>query len=798
MHSEDTRKDNFREQESEIDIKEILYIFLSKWYWFVISAVILTTAGYIYLKRQAPVYETQMSVLIKQEKNAPEEMLLLQDLGLTSGKNNIDNEAGVFKSPDLMTNIVSSLELNTTYTRVSRFGFYSPELYKSSPLYVRLENIRPDSISAPLDIVFVKESKGYKAELTFFDGSNPITENKTISQLPGYIESSKGKIYVAEQKGVEFGSSPLKVSIRNAGVVARNISRQLSITPSTKQSSLLEITLKCENRRKGEDILQALHAEYNKDAIADKNMVAYNTAVFIEERLKDLAKELGEVEVQVESYRKENQITDIPTQASAYLSRNEGYEKRRMEIETQLNLVKYIQTFISKPENKDKLIPNLGLNDQGLIEVIGKYNEILIKKEQIASSSSENNPAFKTIKKQVESMHENISASLANERKASEIAIRDLDREFTSTNSKIRNIPTIEREYSDILRQQNVKSNLFVYLLQKREETNLTQAGVAPKAKMIAKPFSGANPVAPKKSMILFAFFIIGLIIPGIIIFLIDYFQTKIDGAKDLQKLKGIGVIGDISKVDTTNASNGVVVVKRDDDSVMTEMFRTLRNNLLFMIGEKDQNVILVTSTVPKEGKTFISANLAMSISLMDKTVLVVGGDLRNPQIFSALGFSRWEKGVSSILAGLDEDYKSLVHEVDKNLYILPAGPIPPNPNELLSKPRLKELIETVKKDYDYIIIDSAPLGVVTDTLMLSKYADATLYVVREGYSEKDTVLFINNLVEDNRIHNAAVVLNQASEGGSSGRYKYGYKYAYSYRYRYGYVRGYGENKKPS
>lgn len=795
MQAEEINNNNLNDNSNEIDIKEILYIFLSKWYWFVISAVILTAAGYIYIKRQAPVYETKMSVLIKQEQNAPEEMLLLQDLGLTGGKNNIDNEIGVFKSPDLVTKIVISQELYTSYHRDSRLNFYNPELYKNSPLYVRLENIKPDSISTQIVLTLSKSGNGFKALAQYTQNGESKSEKGEVTTLPGYLNLSIGKFYVAKQEGIDFGDGDLVVEIQNAAIVAREIIKNMTVTPSTKQSSLLELTLKIENRKKGEDILNALVAEYNKDAIADKNMVAYNTAVFIEERLKDIAKELGEVEVQVESFRKENQITDIPTQATAYLTRNEGYEKKRTEIETQLNLIKYIETFIANPANKNKLIPNLGINDPGLVEVINKYNETLINKERIESSTSENNPAYKNIKMQVESMHENIKASLANERRASEIGIRDLDREFTTTNSKIRNIPTIERQYSDILRQQNVKSNLFVFLLQKREETNLTQAGVAPKAKMIAKPFSGVNPVAPKKPIILFVFFLIGLVIPGAIIFILDYFQTKIDGAKDLQKLRGISLVGDIAKVDTTNASNGVVVVKRDDDSVMTEMFRTLRNNILFMIGEENQNVILVTSTVPKEGKTFISANLAMSLSLMDKTVLVVGGDLRNPQIFSALGFSRWEKGVSSILAGLEEDYKPLVHEVDKNLYILPAGPIPPNPNELLSKPRLKELIETVKKDYDYIIIDSAPLGVVTDTLMLSKYADATLYVVREGYSEKDTVLFINNLVEDNRIHNAAVVLNQASEGGSSGRYKYGYKYAYSYRYRYGYVRGYGENK---
>lgn len=795
MQVEDIKNTHSQESNSEIDIKEILFIFLSKWYWFVISVVIFITTGFIYLKQQTPSYETRMSVLIKQEENSPGEMLLLKDLGLSSGKNNIDNEIGIFKSPDLITKIVISQELNTTYHKKSRLNFYNPELYKNSPLYVRLENIKPDSIGTKVTLVFSKHNSGYKINSQYILDGEEVSEESIIDNIPGYINLRVGKFYVAKQDGIDFGTDPLVVEIRNAGLVAREIIRNLSVNPSTKQSSLLELSLKSENRKKGEDILNALVAEYNKDAIADKNMVSYNTAVFIEERLKDISRELGEVEVEVESFRKQNQITDIPTQAEAFLTRNEGYEKKRSEIETQLNLIKYIETFASNPSNKNKLIPNLGISDLGLIEVINKYNEILLEKERIERSTSENNPAYKNMKLQVESMHENIKSSLSNERKASEIAIRDLDREYTATNSKIRNIPTIERQYSDILRQQNVKSNLFVFLLQKREETNLTQAGVAPKAKMIARPFSGFAPVAPKKPMILFVFLLVGLIIPATIIYLIGLFRTKIDSAKDLQKLKGITVVGDIARVDTSEATSGVIVVKQNDDSVMTEMFRTLRNNILFMMNGKEENIILVTSTVPKEGKTFISANLAMSLSLMDKKVLVIGADLRNPQIFSAFGFNRWEKGISSILAGMENDYKKITHQVTDNLYILPAGPIPPNPNELLARPRLKELLDEIKQDFDYVLIDSAPLGVVTDTLMISKYAGVTVYVVREGYSEKDTVLFINNMVEDQRIINAAVVLNQATEAGASGRYKYGYKYSYSYRYRYGHERKYGNNK---
>ncbi|MEZ7884241.1 MAG: Wzz/FepE/Etk N-terminal domain-containing protein, partial [Bacteroidales bacterium] len=353
MQVEDIKNTLSQESSSEIDIKEILFIFLSKWYWFVISVIILLLAGFIYLKRQAPVYETKMSVLVKQEENAPEEMLLLKDLGLSGGKNNIDNEIGVFKSPDLVTKIVISQELFTTYHRDSKLNFYNPELYKSSPLYVRLENVKPDSISTKITLTINKDSKGYNIESEFHIDGEDISETSNIRDLPGFVELKIGKLYLAKQEGIEFGEGALVVEIQNAAVVAREIIKNLSVSPSTKLSSLLDLTLKTENRKKGEDILNAIVAEYNKDAIADKNMVSYNTAVFIEERLKDISRELGEVEVEVESFRKQNQITDIPTQAEAYLTRNEGYEKKRTELETHFNLIKYIETFISNPTNKN-------------------------------------------------------------------------------------------------------------------------------------------------------------------------------------------------------------------------------------------------------------------------------------------------------------------------------------------------------------------------------------------------------------------------------------------------------------
>jgi capsular exopolysaccharide synthesis family protein len=778
------------ESSGEIDIRQIIYIFLSKWYLFTVSIVLLLAIGWVYLKTQTPIYESKASVLVMTEQNAPEEMFLLQDMGLKMGKNNIDNEIGVFKSPDLIARIVTSLELYTTYRHSARFGFHTPDLYKNSPLYVRMEDVEPEKIPGTIHFVFTPRNGGFRVEADFTQNGVQKSETIQLDTLPGFIQLPIGKFYVAKQTDIEFGTDPLEVTISNAMSVARGLISSLNIVTSTKQSSLLDITLKIENRRKGEDFIQALISEYNLDAVKDKNTVSYNTSVFIEERLKDIARELGEVEGQVEDFRKEYEVSDIQTQVGSYIRKTENYESRRMEIETQLNLVRYIEDFIKNPNNKSKLVPNLGIKDMGLVALINEYNTLLINRERIEGSAAPDNPSLRQINQQVNNMNQNIITSLANEIQASQIALRDLERENTITSSRIRTIPTVDRRYTDILRQQEVKSNLFVYLLQKREETNLTQAAVAPKAKIIAKPYSAGGPVAPKRTMILAIFFMIGVAIPAAILMILDFFQTKINGMKDLEKLTKCSVVGDIIKAEGVENKSTSIVIKPNDDSTVSEMFRTMRNNILFMTTERDYNIILITSTVPKEGKTFISINLARSLSLMDKKVLLVGADLRNPQLSRNLGIPKREIGFSSYLAGHIQDYNELIEKVEPNFFVVQSGPIPPNPNELIAKTKTAEFFNSIRKEFDYIVVDSAPVGVVSDTFMLARYCHATLFVVREGYSEKDTIQFINNLATDKRLKNIGVILNHASFQKSHGRYKYGYKY--SYRYRYGYAQGYG------
>lgn len=772
----------------DLTIRLVVFKVLANWYWFLLSLVVVMSLGYYYINTRHTLYESHTAVLLRQERSSPEEMLLFQDLGYHIGKTNVDNEIELFKSPEMIERVVSNYELYTTYFTQGKFGKFTREIYLESPLYVRVEDIEPNKIPFTTALLFEPKSGGTIAlEASYRQGRKKISATARIASLPTIVEFPWAKFYIAQQEGKEPLNEPLVVLVSNAGRVSRTISRQLSFNTASKQSTVLDIRYRSRNMQKGKDFSEALIAEYNRDAIADKNTIAYNTSVFIDERLKHISEELEVAEKGVESFRKEHDITKIDTQADIFIRRGEGYENRRMEIETQQNLVRYIEEFIHNSNNRSKLIPNLGLKEPGLVGLIQEYNALLLKRDRVESATSQQNPILQQMGAQVDALHQQIVLAIENEKGAASIALQDLEREYTITHSKIRNIPTVEREFTDIIRQQEIKNELYIYLLQKREEVNITQSAVAPKAKIISQPYTPAKPVEPKKELLYLVFLILAVIIPAAVLYLKEVFRTRIDGTADLEKLQNTKVVGDIVKSDEAIRTKTSLVIHNNDSTMIGEMFRTLRNNLLFMTNRPDGKIVLVTSTVPKEGKTFVSANLAKSLSLMDKRTLLLGADLRNPQISHSLGISKSANGFSSYLAGHITNHNQLIDELEPNLFVMQSGPIPPNPNELLSRDVATQLLEQLRTEYDFIILDSAPVGVVSDSYLLGEVADATLYVMRDGYSFKDTIPFLNTVLADKRLHNVGVVLNYATPQTSIGRYKYSYKYKYRYKYSYGY-----------
>ncbi|MCL1944030.1 MAG: polysaccharide biosynthesis tyrosine autokinase [Candidatus Azobacteroides sp.] len=768
-------KDTTKGKEHEIDLKEVLFRFLGHWKWFVISIILCLAYGAFKIYRSIPMFKAQELVMIKDSRNGSDEFLL--DLA-GMGRSNMANEIATLTSPDLCAKVVTALELYTTYRIQGKFGMRERELYKSeSPIYVRLENVSPDSIYAAF-LEFVPADDHFEIEI---NKSGKIYSVK-INDMPIQLETPYGVFYIDMRKGAEMPERNILVSINNPKALSWMYAGSLSITETDENSTLLNISGGGEHPQKCIDFIVKLIDVYNDETTDDKNTVARNTSGFILERIKEISAELDDVEQQAESFRQSHQITDINSAANLYFQRSGQNEQDRLQLETQLNLISFVETFVLNPDNKNKLIPNLSLADVSITGLIGRYNEVLLNRERLVKATSESNPALIQMNEQIESMRQGIITAISNVKHTAMISKQNLERQNVINNARVQTVPALDRQYSEITRQQKVKEDLYIYLLKKREETALAQAAISPKAKIVTAP-AFAMQTAPNTSTTMMYSLVAGILIPIILIILRDFFRTNLESREDLTKLLKAPFIGEISKNvndDTT------VIVKKNVNSSIVELFRALRNSLNFIIGKSEKKVIMITSTLAGEGKTFISINLAMSYALMDnKKVILLGLDIRNPKLAQNLGLKK-TPGITSYLSGVEEDYSALItgttfHE---NLFLLQAGSIPPNPNELLASEKLDVLMGHLRQEYDIIIVDTAPVGLVSDTFLLNRIADVFIYVTRENVTPKQTLEFINNLYEDNRLNNMYVVLNDTDLK----KKKYGYaKYKYGYKYHYGY-----------
>lgn len=766
------RNTEVRGKEHEIDLKEILFRFLGHWKWFVISIVLCLAYGAFKIYRATPMFSAQELVMIKDSRNGSDEFLL--DLA-GMGRSNMANEIATLKSPDLCAKVVTALEFYTTYRIKGKFGMRERELYKTeSPVYVRMENVSPDSIRSAF-LEFVPLTDRFEINV----GGKTYSVN--INDMPIQLETPTGLFYIDMTKGAPMPERNILVTINNPKSLSWMYSGSLSIEESTETSTLLTIGMTGPHPQKCMDFIVKLIDIYNEETTNDKNTVARNTSAFILERIKDIASELDDVEQQAEDFRQSHQITDLGSAANMYFQRSGQNEQEQSQLEMQINLISFVENFVNNPDNNTKLIPNLSLSDVSITGLISRYNEVLLSRERLVRATSESNPALIQMNEQLESMRQGIMTSISNVKRTAMIAKQNLERQNVINNARVQTVPQLDRQYGEITRQQKVKEDLYIYLLKKREETALSQAAISPRAKIVTAP-AFAYQTAPNTQTTMMYSFLAGILIPIVIIIIRDFFRTKIESREDLTKLLKVPFIGEISKNSDTNTT---VVVKKNINSSIVELFRALRNSLNFIIGKSDKKVILVTSTLAGEGKTFVSINLAMSYALMNKKVILVGLDIRNPKLAQNLGLKK-TPGITSYLSGVEENYKALTTTTTfhENLFLLQAGSIPPNPNELLASDKLNELMVELRRDFDIIIVDTAPVGLVSDTFLLNRIADIFVYVAREDVTPKQTIEFINGLYEDERLNNMYVVLN-ATELRKK---KYGYaKYKYGYKYHYGY-----------
>ncbi|MDU1889057.1 MAG: polysaccharide biosynthesis tyrosine autokinase [Dysgonomonas sp.] len=789
MNKFSTETDTIKEE--EIDLRAIVFKYLRHWKWFIISAIVFLILGiFVYMKMDRK-YDVTTSVLLKEDKGGAagqkgSPLGGLEELGLLSTTNNIDNEIAVFSSPNLMKQIVMKLDIYITYYENGLFR--DTEVYKNCPFSVKLEDIKPEDLKGEIKLKIKKVNDDeLKVEGIYTIKKNEISFSQTLNSLPENINlpNNLGRLQIQKRTDIELEeeSDEYIVYIDNPQRVAYNLVENIQVSSTTKSSSVLAINLNVLNVSKGIDILTEMVKIYNANNVQENNEMALNTSNFVNERLDSMEIELRKIENEVVNFKKDQGITDLSTEAKIYVEQTAQLEERRTDVNTQIQVVELVENFIHNPQNNDKFIPNLGITDPGLAKVISEYNELLLAYQKLEKSTTQDSPSRIKTLSDLTNTKSGIQGAVNNVKKSLSISRREFDKQASQMSSRINSLPSQERGLLEINRQQQVKQALFIYLMQVGLETSITMASTSDKAKVIIDPIIPEYPVSPKRNIILLASLLIGLIVPIAIIYIKDLLQLNITSREELESLSNVTVIGEIMKKEEED----IVVVGRNKTTPIVELFRTLRNNIQFILDDPSKKVILVTSTVPGEGKTFVSINTAASFALSDKKILLLGMDVRNPKLAADMGFKKGA-GLTSYLSGSEPEWKPMLTKVKEfpNMDILQAGAIPPNPNELLMKPALKQLLIEARESYDIIIIDSAPIGVVSDTFLLSSLADATVYVTRENVTPKNAVTFINEVHADNKLPNMYLVINGVELSKNKGRYG---------RYGYGYTYGYGERK---
>ena len=780
--------DSEEEIEQPVDLLALLFKYLSYWKWFVASIAICLLLAIVYLKTTTNIYEVSTTVLLKDDKKGGgmSELSALKDMGLFDVKNNVDNELEVLKTATLTEQVVRELGLYAQYTNVGTFK--NESLYgRSCPIRITLSDDVLDSVNTGYEFeVLVRTNGKYLFTGNYDNVAYSVQANSTDSmvRLPfGTIGIAKGAFKPAEDMTVG-------VKLLNPGVVAESILANTSMELTSKTTTVVNVVLTTSNILMGKDFLNKLIEVYNREDMKDQNLVATNTAAFIDERLLALTKELGIVETEVENYKQNQGLTDITSEAQMFIGQTGEFAQKRLEVETQLAIVTDIDNYMHRKENYCQLLPaSTGVKSENLNSLITDYNTLVLQRKRLARTASATNKAMIEMDEQIESMFSTLLSSIRNEKRSWQIAQKDLLAKDGLNNVRIKAIPRQEREYTVIKRQQSIKEALFVFLLQKKEENSLTMSVVVPKGKIIDKTRSNGIPVSPKKMVVLLMSFLLGLIIPVVTIAIRDMLRYHIDTKEELEKLSEVPVLGEIP----TSADAGNVIVKANSTDSFTEMVRLLRSNLLFVMNTPDKKVINVESSVSGEGKTFVSINLAMSLALLNKKVLVIGLDIRKPKLGQYLGIEH-ETGITLYLSGhMGKEQLVRPSGIHPNLSVITAGPVPPNPNELLATPLLDELINELRTQYDYIVIDTAPIGIVSDSFAINRFADVSLYVVRAGYTPKHCIEEATILFKREKVRNMYFVLNGTDIHKKAYRYGYGKKYGYGYGKKHGATYGYGQ-----
>lgn len=765
-----------------ITIQDLFHLCLQHWYWFIFSLVITCGIAVTYLLKTPPVYTRSASLLIKDDSKSQslkgDVASTFSDMGLFQSSTNVNNELIALQSPAIMLDVVKRLHLDITYKEEGRF--YNKVLYgKDLPVIASFENI-PDNLFGSFTLNLLPDRQF--EVLDFSIAGEPVAEGKVFKgKLDKELVTPLGKLTVSPTSfyDVEKGIRTIFVSRSSLYSTVSGFSGNLSVALSDEKSTVVNLSFQDVNIQRAEEVLNTLIAVYNENWIKDKNQIAVSTSMFINDRLGVIEGELGNVDENISSFKSEHLLPDVQAASNMYMAQSSEANAKILALNTQISMARYIRNYLTGTSSRNQLLPvNSGLESANIENQISEYNAIQLQRNNLVANSSESNPLVMDMDQSLRAMRGAIITSVDNLVATLEIQIKNLRHSEQQTTARIASNPSQAKYLLSVERQQKVKESLYLFLLQKREENELSQAFTAYNTRLITPPTGSMLPTAPVRKNILLVAFALGILIPIVIIFLRENMNTKLRGKKDLDGLS-IPFAGEIPLQRKNMKENDLnIIVKQGKRDVMNEAFRVLRTNLEFMLNKGDR-IILATSFNPGSGKTFLSSNLAFCLTFKGKEVLIVDGDLRKATVSKLIGSPKI--GLSDYLAGKKDSTHDLIHECSSypNLHILPVGSLPPNPTELLESPRLMKLLSDLKSEYDYIFIDCPPIDLVADTQILGKQADRTLFVVRAGLMERSLLAELESIYEEKRFKNMTLVLNGTLDGSGHYNYKYGYRYGY-------------------